>query len=450
MPESKTCTGPCGRDLPLSEYYWDSSNSRHLARCSDCHNDERKRRRELDENARLVVELDESERDQLAQFAAPIERECLEALKTCGAVVAAAESVKLTPALFRAHLGELRRRAATRGWSPANDMTKTVPVGYHVKGVSTYYDQEGNTIGQWVKTQKDPYADNLVALHDALRVLLEPYRGVVDPTPPPTQVIASDFMSVIPIGDPHIGMYAWAQETGAPFDLEVAERNMCAAVDKLVDLAPDCEECVIVSLGDTFHADSPDNRTARSGHALDVDTRWGKVLQVGIRIMQRCIDRALERFPRVRFISAIGNHDDNSAVMLGMCLAAFYSREPRVFVDTTPGKFHWIRFGECLIGVTHGDTVKKEQLGPIMATDRPKDWGETKHRMWLTGHIHHDSRREYPGVVVESFRTLAARDAWHTAAGYRSGRDLHLDVWHSRWGRIARHTVGINQLEARA
>ena len=49
---------------------------------------------------------------------------------------------------------------------------------------------------------------------------------------------------------------------------------------------------------------------------------------------------------------------------------------------------HWHRFGKNLIGVTHGDTVKAQQLGPVMACDRPEDWGETAYRFWYTGHVH--------------------------------------------------------------
>ncbi len=124
----------------------------------------------------------------------------------------------------------------------------------------------------------------------------------------------------------------------------------------------------------------------------------------------------------------------------------FYEREPRVTIDISPAKFHWYRFGKVLIGSTHTDTVKKKDLGGVMACDRAKDWGETLHRYFYTGHVHHDSAIELPGVLVESFRTLAARDAWHGAAGYRSGQDMKVDILHREFGRICRHVVGIHQL----
>ena len=37
-----------------------------------------------------------------------------------------------------------KAKLARQGWSPEHDMTKTVPDGFHLKGTSTLYDEEGN------------------------------------------------------------------------------------------------------------------------------------------------------------------------------------------------------------------------------------------------------------------------------------------------------------------
>jgi len=437
----------CDQDRPRSEFHNDRTKPDGLkSHCKRCRQESR--------------EPDLERLQSMLGFGTEFERALIEALAEAGSLAAAAERMGVTTKSFRGHMAELERRAASRGWSPKHDMTKTTPDGYHVKGVSTYYrakrDESGDLVpgpdgapvfepaGQWVKTQRDA-EQKYQALVEAVQGIAEPFRGAANPVPAPARVSA-DYLNVIPLGDPHLGMYAWAQETGNHFDLDIAERQLVAAVDHLIALAPPADECLIIDLGDFFHSDTSDNRTARSGHALDVDTRWSKVLLAGIRTMRRCIDRALEKHNRVRVIIEIGNHDDHSSIMLALCLANYYEREPRVIVDTSPAKFHWHRFGKCLIGVTHGDTVKPDKLGPIMATDRPRDWGETLHRYWYCGHVHHDSLKEYPGVIVESFRTLAARDAWHHAAGYRSGRDLKLDVLHREHGRINRHIVGLTQL----
>lgn len=377
-------------------------------------------------------------------YGTPMQRATAEAVIRCGSVVAAAEEMQLSPKELIAHLSELERVAARRGWSPASDMTHTTPEGYHVKGVSSYYGKDGELRGQWVKTKSDEEA-KLIGLLRAIETIAEPFRGLAKPVKAPTRA-RPDILNVIPIGDPHVGMFSWAQETGNDFDLTIAERNLVAAADRLVDLAQPADECLIIDLGDFYHADNNLNRTLRSGHALDVDTRWAKVLSVGIRIMRRIIDRALTKHGKVTVIIEIGNHDDHGAVVLALCLAQYYEREPRVVIDTSPAKFHWYRFGDNLIGVTHGDTVKFKDLPGIMATDRAKDWGETRHRFWYCGHVHHESVKEFHGCTVETFRTLAPADAWHRAAGYRSDRDMRLDVLHKKFGRIQRHIVGIDQI----
>ena len=73
-----------------------------------------------------------------------------------------------------------------------------------------------------------------------------------------------------------------------------------------------------------------------------------------------------------------------------------------------------------------------------MAADRAKDWGETRHRFWYMGHVHHASMKEYPGVIVESFGTLASNDAYATAGGWRSRQSMCAPVLHREHGECAR------------
>jgi hypothetical protein len=54
--------------------------------------------------------------------------------------------------------------------------------------------------------------------------------------------------------------------------------------------------------------------------------------------------------------------------------------------------------------------------------------------------------KEYSGCKVETFNTLAAKDAWHHGAGYRADRKMVCDVYHTEHGRVLRHEVGIEQL----
>jgi hypothetical protein len=312
--------------------------------------------------------------------------------------------------------------------------------------VSTLLDAEGNVTQTWVKTAQDlsDPATILTLFNDAL---LE--RPVI-PAPaasPQKRAHNKDLLAVYPMGDPHIGMLSWHEETGTDFDLKIAETQLLQAVDHLVTAAPAAENALVINLGDFFHSDNPQHMTARSGNVLDVDSRWSKILRIGIRIMGRIVDRALWKHTHVTVIIEIGNHDDQSAVMLALCMAERYRNDPRVTVDTSPATFHWYEFGSVLIGTTHGQACKPEKLGAIMAADKPAEWGRTKHRYWYVGHVHTQQAWELPGCLVRTFRTLAPRDAWHASSHYRSGRSMVCDVLHRTHGRIYGHEIGVGQIE---
>jgi hypothetical protein len=317
---------------------------------------------------------------------------------------------------------------------------EAIPEGHVVKGVSTLYNAEGAVAGQWVKTSLDLERQKeltLNALKDSLKSL-----PTVPRIPAPSKATKA-LLTAYPMGDPHIGLYAWAEECGEDFDLAIAERDLVRAMQTLVDKAPTSEQALIVNLGDFFHSDSQANTTARSNNQLDVDTRWAKVLRVGISAMRACIEAALEKHKSVRVINEIGNHDTHTAQLLTLALACLYEKNPRVTLDQSPSRFHYVRFHNVLLGVTHGDMVKPDKLGGIMATDRHEDWGQTKYRYWLTGHVHSQRVFELPGCLVESFRTLAAKDAWHSASGYRSGRDMQAIVFDRDFGEVSRYRADI-------
>jgi hypothetical protein len=458
MADLKRCPG-CECDLPLDAEHFGSDAdqvSGFKSRCRACYRTQENARRDRERNADEVAALDEAALAGLGAFGTPVERECAEALRVHGGIAAAAAALQLTAAQFRAHLSELQRRAAARGWSPAHDMTRTTPEGFRVKGVSSYYgaakDEDGNPTGalelrgQWVKTNREE-EDKLAAMMDAMQAFMAPFGGAADPVPPPAHN-DEDLLVVYPFGDPHVGMYAWAEETGDDFDLKIAERDMVAAVDALVSVAPAAKTAILVTVGDTFHADGRGNTTT-GGTPVDVDTRWSKVFGVVLRTFRRSIDLARAKHEQVLVYIVGGNHDETMALVLAHCLAQYYEHDERVKVCVSPGAFHWYRFGKCLFGFAHGDKAKANDMPLIMACDCKEDWGLTEYRQIYSGHLHHEIVKEHPGVTVRTLRTLAPKDKWHASKGYRSGQDMRCDVWHREHGQIMQHSIGIAQVRKR-
>lgn len=317
--------------------------------------------------------------------------------------------------------------------------------GLKVRGTSTLFDADGNPKLQWLKTTRDQ--QQLDAYYRALGDALAEKVPRAKPVPVGKAAVLPDLMACYPIGDAHIGMLSWGVETGDDWDLRIAEHTQCAAMRALVDSAPPARHATIINLGDWLHYDSMAAVTPGSGHQLDADSRYGKVIRVAIAVMRTCIDAALEKHTAVRVINAIGNHDETGALWLAQALAAAYEREPRVTVDTSPSVYNYFEHGKCLVGIHHGHKARTDRLPGVMAADQPEAWGRTRHRYWWLGHVHHQRVIEAAGVVLESFNTLAAKDAYAHGGGWRARRQMQCIVLHCEHGEVARSTVTAAMVE---
>jgi len=320
-----------------------------------------------------------------------------------------------------------------------------IPEGHIVKGTSTLYDATtGEPKLEWVKTDLDKQA-KLEAIRSAVDSLVsvekpKPRQGLPAP-------YADEVMTVIPITDMHIGMYAWGEEVGEDYDVETAVQMLCGAVDYLVEATPASEKCVILQMGDFFHADNMSGYTERSKNILDIDGRMSRVLELGWHALERCIDMALQKHDSVEVVCVPGNHDEFISIATQNHFKSLYREEPRCYVQPAPTTRKYVTYGKNLLGVTHGHQTKDAALPGIMAAEKPKEWGNSEHRRFFRGHHHHDNRVEYNGCIVEQFRTLAAKDAYAAEHGYMAGRDMKAIVFDKEFGEVARSTVSVDILK---
>jgi hypothetical protein len=314
--------------------------------------------------------------------------------------------------------------------------------GHIIKGESALLDAEGKTVAKWVKTregERDP-----VDIARQLKSAFKGWRLKASQSHAPAACDASS-LTLYPFGDWHIGMFAWARETGENWDLKIAERTIGDAACELIASSPASAEAIVLGGGDLLHADNAENRTSRSGHTLDVDGRYAKVVQVAGRLKVRTIDAALARHDRVTVRILPGNHDEHTALAIGHFLLAWYRAEPRVTVDLSPGLFFWRRFGRVMLGATHGHTVKVQDMPQIMAHRRAEDWGATAHRYVHGFHLHHKKMfaTEGGGVICEVHQTPVPQDAWHHGAGFLSGRSLQSITYDANLGERSRTRLAI-------
>ncbi len=316
-----------------------------------------------------------------------------------------------------------------------------IPAGQVLNELSTFVDPDRRIISQWIKTKGDRSGLDIVA---AIKEAFKDYEWRAPIAAAPSET-CDDLLTLIPANDWHVNLLTWSRETGQNWDLKIAERIIGQAIEDAIARSPASAIGVVLGGGDLLHADTNENRTAKSGNVLEADGRHQKGLEVAQRLKVRTIDAALARHGRVIVRILQGNHDEYTAVAIAYFLSAYYRREPRITVDLDASLFWWHRFGQVMLGATHGHTVKLKDMASIMAHRRAEDWGKTKFRYVHGFHIHHHSKyaTEGGGVITESHQAPIPQDAWHFGAGYLSGRSVQTITYHKSYGEISRVRVAI-------
>lgn len=240
-------------------------------------------------------------------------------------------------------------------------------------------------------------------------------------TPRVTKSVAADpeLMQVLVLADPHIGKYAWKEETGwQDYDIGIASRLIRDASSELIadGLQRKVGRRVLLLLGDYFHYDTPNGATTK-GTPLDRDGRVEKMVEQGSQVLFDLIESSA-KLGQTEVVLVPGNHDAVLTVALRQILSAEFRRDNRVAIDTRKTSRKYLAHGTVLLGMTHGDKAKR-RLGELMAAEVPDLWGRSSYREVHTGHLHHEAEvQTIGGVVIRTAPALCPPDGWHAIEGY--------------------------------
>lgn len=384
---------------------------------------------------------------KLKEFATEVQGRYLEAVNEHGTYGKAAKAIGASKSAMSDAIARLKKSAALQGYSPDHDMTRTVPDGFMVKGVSTYYNKDGKPSGQWVKSSVDQerVKEMMREAFDAMAQDLPRLKPSKKPA-----ITNSDLVNLYTLTDSHVGMLAWEKENLDPlgnWDLSIAERTLTGCFEYMVKSSPAAKVGIVAQLGDWLHSDGLQAVTPTSGHLLDQDGRFPKVVKAAIRILRRVVDYALLRHEKVIVLMAEGNHDLASSVWLRAMFSALYENEPRVEVIDSEIPYYVYQHGEVMLAWHHGHLKKNDSLPLLFAAQFPKMWGSTIKRYAHCGHRHHVEEKEHSGITVIQHSTLAARDAYASRGGWLSERQCTAITYHSKYGQVARQTVTPEMLE---
>lgn len=239
----------------------------------------------------------------------------------------------------------------------------------------------------------------------------------------------------ISLPDYHLGKLAPDRTWHGPKDFKEA----LAALVEEATAAYQVVQIVFPIGNDFLHIDTP-GRTTTRGTPMPVSGEWEELYLDGFDLLVWAVEYLRQVAP-VKVIPVGGNHDEASAFSLGVAVHAWFRNDPEVVVDLSPqGRKYW-EWGSVLLGFTHGETEKAEDLPAIMAIEAPQAWGRTKFREFHRGHLHRKRNikwvgtLENKGVIVRELGSLSPFDRWHIDHGFMDHRRTgEAFIWHKDRG----------------
>ena len=298
--------------------------------------------------------------------------------------------------------------------------------------LNAYTDQEQmtgeNVRHYWHKTKledgskvsvfiKNPIEENkMEALHEQMVDDVKKYAPVY---PVIKRTISKDWhLLVVDPADIHIGKLASAFETGEDYNSQIAVKRVMEWVQWLLDKsAPyNIDKILFVGWNDILHIDSPKRQTT-SGTPQDTDGMWYDNYMIAKKLYVDVLEKLIA-VADVEFVFNPSNHDFMSWFMLCQTIQAHFSNNKNIKFDCDMSHRKYYQYGKNMIGTTHWDWAKQNDLALLAATEQPIIRSNTKYRVFYTHHIHHKVAKDYIWLTVESMRSPSWSDWRHSRNWY--------------------------------
>lgn len=245
---------------------------------------------------------------------------------------------------------------------------------------------------------------------------------------------------IIDPADVHIGKLVSSTEVGDTYNVDIAAKRFKDGVKGVLDKSSgfNIDKIVMIGGNDILHVDSPKNTTT-SGTHQDTDGMWYD----NFLVAKKCYVEALElliSIADVEFVYCPSNHDYMTGYFLSKVLETWFRNSKNISFKTTMAHRKYFTYHSNLIGVTHGDGAKINDLPMLMASEA-EHWSKCTNRYIYTHHIHHKMSKDYIGVTIESLRSPSGTDSWHHRNGYQHVPKAIEGFIHSKdFGQVARLT----------
>ena len=247
-------------------------------------------------------------------------------------------------------------------------------------------------------------------------------------------------LMVIDPADIHIGKLCSRLEVGKEYNQQIAVQRVLDGVKGVLNSSQgwNIDKINFIGGNDILHIDTP-KRVTTSGTPQDTDGMWYENFLVAKKLYVDVLE-ILITVADVHFTFNPSNHDYMSGFMLAQCIESHFRNCKNITFDCSISHRKYFTYGNNLIGTTHGDGAKTNDLGALMAHES-KDWTNCINRYFYTHHVHHKTSKDLIGVTVESLRSPSVSDSWHNRNGYTGAVEaVEAFIHHPKYGQIARLT----------
>ena len=243
--------------------------------------------------------------------------------------------------------------------------------------------------------------------------------------------------------DVHIGKYGSPAEHDDPYNVDIARKRVIEGIQGILNYSQGYNiQRILFAVGnDILHTDGHNKTT--SGTPQSVHMEWHEHFVIALELYVEAVEMLMQIAP-VDCIHSMSNHDYYSGFHLAHCLKSWYRNSKNVSVDASPSHRKYYKYGNSLLGFSHGDGAKMNDLPLIMANES-KQWDATIHRYWFLHHVHHKIKqrwldgKDYHGCSVEYMRSPSGTDSWHHRNGYQgSAKAIEGFIISKNNGQIAR------------
>jgi len=307
-------------------------------------------------------------------------------------------------------------------------------VGVPLDNVNHYW-YKGKSFSLHVKNGGVSYEKVRKNLLEELKDYVPEYKKITRTKSPDPHCL------VIDPADIHIGKLCESFESGEDYNSQIAVSRVIEGVQGILDKSSgfNIDKIVFIGGNDILHIDTP-KRLTTAGTPQDTDGMWYSNFLIAKKLYVDVIEHLLG-VADVHFVYNPSNHDYTNGFFLADVIQSWFRKCPNIKFDCSISHRKYLQYHKNLIGTTHGDGAKAQDLPLLMAQESPKYWSSTKHRYVYTHHVHHKVSKDYIGVTVESLRSPSGTDSWHHRNGYQHApKAVEGFIHHPQHGQVARLT----------